>query len=393
MLARLALPVLLCGIVLFTTTPAAADTATLNVRISWGHEAAQASAFEIKPVPGAGVEIQSIAPRELESGEAVREGVARTRAGGGDVDALDLVVIHPKEPAGVTQNVHILWTDLIAASDADTARRLGRDPSFRTRPSMLTIQMDAAGTKGFSVSIDQLKTERALWIPSLGVYVTATAGGAGSDQPVAFADHLKTLAQRKGQRILDRVKHEPEATDAQFLARWEDMGSPLFSYPEQRGPGHIVGVTWDSAIRKFGIDRAGGVWNDEGNPDKFRFWLSVGDLARGVAHSWKGQRLTDGLPILIDDVRGGWAAVRAGAVRVSAGRAAVRAPRRHPDGVDAAGDRARAARDRAARAGRDDASPADAAVYRRCDRDVPAGERAAVPRAGAARRAAVGRGR
>ncbi len=252
-------------------------------------------------MPGVGVEIQSAVPRDLESGEVVKQGVARTRAGGGDVDALDLVVVHPNEPAGVTQNVHILWTDLIAASDPDTAQRLSRDPSFRTRPSMLTIQMDAEGTKGFSVSIDQLKTERALWIPSLGVYVTAsTAGAAGTagEQPVAFADHLKTLASRKGQRILDRVKHEPEATDAQFLARWEDMGSPLWSYPEQRGPGHIVGITWDSAIRKFGIDRAGGVWNDEGNPDKFRFWLSVGDLARGVAQTWKGQRLTDGLPIL-----------------------------------------------------------------------------------------------
>jgi hypothetical protein len=279
---------------------ASADTAVLNVRISWGHEAAQASAYEIKPVPGAGVEIQSATPRDLESGEAVKQGVARTRAGAGDVDALDLVVVHPKTPSsGVTQNVHILWTDLIAASDPDTARRLTSDPSFRVRPSMLTIQMDAAGTKGFSVSIDQLKTERALWIPSLGVYITAFTAGAAGEQPVAFADHLKSLAARKGQRILDRVKHEPEATDAQFLARWEDMGSPLWSYPEQRGPGHIVGITWDSAIRKFGIDRAGGVWNDEGNPDKFRFWLSVGDLARGVAHTWKGQRLTGGLPIVM----------------------------------------------------------------------------------------------
>ena len=64
----------------------------------------------------------------------MKQGVARTRAGAGDVDALDLVVIHPKEPAGVTQNVHILWTDLIAASDADTARRLGAIPrSARVR--------------------------------------------------------------------------------------------------------------------------------------------------------------------------------------------------------------------------------------------------------------------
>src|SRR6202008_759375 len=124
---------------LFDPLPVAADTATLNVRISWGHEAAQASAYEIRPVPGAGVEIQSAVPRDLESGEAVKQGVARTRAGGGDVDGLDLVVVHPKEPSGVTQNVHILWTDMMAASDPGTAQRLSRDPSFRTRPSLLTI--------------------------------------------------------------------------------------------------------------------------------------------------------------------------------------------------------------------------------------------------------------
>src|SRR5688500_3909615 len=144
---RPVLPVLLCGAaLLFISMPAAAagtadtdtpGTATLNVRISWGHEAAQASADETKPVPGAGGEIQSGSRRELEAGEAVKQGVARTRAGAGDVDALDLVIVHPKEPSGVTQNVHILWTDLIAASDPDTARRLARDPSFRTRPSKL----------------------------------------------------------------------------------------------------------------------------------------------------------------------------------------------------------------------------------------------------------------
>jgi hypothetical protein len=280
-----------------TSLPAAAaDTDSLHVRISWGHESAQAATYDIKPVAGTGVEIQSATARDFESGEAVKQGLARTKAGAGDIDALDLVIAHPKEPSGATQNIHILWTDLIAASDADTARRLGRDPAMRTRPSMLTIQMDAEGTKGFSVSVDQLKTERALWLPSLGVYVTARA--AATDAPIAFADHLKSLEARKGQRMLDRLKSEPEATDAQYLERWEDMGSPLWAYPEQRGPGHIVGITWDSAIRKFGIDRAGGVWNDEGNPDKFRFWLSVGDLAKGVAHTWKGQRLADGLPIV-----------------------------------------------------------------------------------------------
>ena len=251
--------------------------------------------------------------------------------------------------------------------------------------------MDAEGTKGFSVSIDQLKTERALWIPSLGVYVTAsTAGAAGAagEQPVAFADHLKTLAARKGQRILDRVKHEPEATDAQFLARWEDMGSPLWSYPEQRGPGHIVGITWDSAIRKFGIDRAGGVWNDEGNPRQVPV-LAVGRRSRARRRADVERAAADGrIADPHDHVRGRRPALRAGAVRVSARRTTGRAARRHRDGADATSDGARAARRRAARAGLDGAPPPDAGVSRRLHRDVQQESATLFRGAGAARRAA-----
>ena len=51
------------------------------------------------------------------------------------------------------------------------------------------------------------------------------------------------------------------------------MGDPSYAHPEQKDPGHIVGLTWDSAIAKFGIDRGAGVWNDYGNPDHLRFWL------------------------------------------------------------------------------------------------------------------------
>ena len=96
------------------------------------------------------------------------------------------------------------------------------------------------------MTVDQLLAEKALWIPSLDVYVTA------GDAPLPFDDHLRALAPRKGQRVLDRLRAEPEATYADYTAKWEDMGSPAYSNPQTRGPGHIVGLTWDSAIRKFG---------------------------------------------------------------------------------------------------------------------------------------------
>ena len=161
--------------------------------------------------------------------------------------------------------------------------------------------------RGFTVTVAQLLAEKALWIPSLDVYVTA------GDAPVPLDDHLRSLEARKGQRMLDRLRTEPEATLAQYTARWEDMGHPAYSNPQPRGPGHIVGLTWDSAIRKFGIDRGAGVWSDEGNPDKLRFWFAFGEMGKGIGASWKSQRLTDGLPVTDHDLRGG----RASATRWS----------------------------------------------------------------------------
>ena len=95
-----------------------------------------------------------------------------------------------------------------------------------------------------------------------------------------------------GQRILDQLEREPEATYEQYTARWEDLGSPSYQNPHSVPPGHIVGVTWDSAIPKFGIDRWAGVASDYGNPDKFKFQLDL------QGWEWKGQRLTAGLPVL-----------------------------------------------------------------------------------------------
>ena len=71
------------------------------------------------------------------------------------------------------------------------------------------------------------------------------------------------------------------------------MGSPAYHNPAQQGPGHIVCLTWDSAMRKFGVDRLAGVWNDYGNPDRFRLWFDFAD-----AGTYKRQRLADGLPVI-----------------------------------------------------------------------------------------------
>ncbi|MGH9309062.1 MAG: hypothetical protein ACRD1U_06800, partial [Vicinamibacterales bacterium] len=286
----------MCVVPLLSALPAAAgqapDNGQLAVRVSWGHTGEAAEARRVSATGANGLEIRSVTPRQFEAGDRLRQGVADTVAGAQDVDGLDLVLGYPQGPRPRAQDVHAHWTELLAASDAATVERLSRDAAFWPGAPALTIRLDQAGTRGFTVTVDQLRGEKAIWIPALDVYLTA--GNAS----VAFADHMRALAPLKGRGTLDRVRTEPEASYEQFASRWTDMGSPAYVNPHQVGPGHIVGLTWDSAIRKFGIDRASGVWNDYGNPDKFRFWFGFGDLSQGVADRWKGQRLQDGLPVM-----------------------------------------------------------------------------------------------
>ncbi|MCW5981045.1 MAG: hypothetical protein KIT09_23385 [Bryobacteraceae bacterium] len=267
--------------------------ASLKVRVSWGHDVKQATPYYVKATPAtAGVEVKDAAGYSLEAGESAAEGAWKTSAGAGDVDGVEFTVLYPEEAERKIQDLHIIWADLIAHSDADTANRLARDPAFRPNAAKVRVLLNAEGTRGFTFSVDQLLDEGALWIPSLGVLV------ASGEQPVSFADHQKRLTPWKGKRVLDQVRAGPEASYEEYTALWEDMGSPSYVHPSQPQPGHIVCVTWDSAIPKFGIDRGAGVWNDYGNPDRFRFWFGFGDLESGIARTWKSQRLADGLPVI-----------------------------------------------------------------------------------------------
>ena len=280
-----------CAVVPASTLAAAEHRFELKVRITWGHRSANATPFQIKALAEQ-VEIAGASAEAMEVGDRLREGLWQTTAGAGDVDGLLLTLYYPDIPVKETQNLHSIWKYLIEHSDADTVSRLCGDPAFRQDPRRLTIQMDEQGTRGFSVTIDQLRRNEGFWVPSLDVYLTA------GDAPVSFDEHQVQLQPWRGKGILDQVHAEPEATYEQYAARWEDMGSPKYVNPSQPFPGHIVCVTWDSAIAKFGIDRGAGVWSDLGNPDRLRFWYDFGDLSRGIADSWKGQRLTDGLPII-----------------------------------------------------------------------------------------------
>jgi len=263
----------------------------LKLRLSWGHQSQKATAFYIKFLTEA-VEIVDVSSYELETTDQFTDGILATQAGGSDIDGVELTLRYPETSVRIIDNLHSIWAYLIEHSDEDTARRLRFDPAYRQDSRKLTVQINRDGTKGFSVTIDQLVQNKIFWVPSLDIYL------AVGDSPVSFENHLKNIEHLKGNRILDKVLNEPEATYEQYTARWKDMGSPDYVNPHQPYPGHIVCLGWDSSIYKFGVDRGAGVWNDLGNPDKFRFWFDFGDFSLQIAKSWRAQKLIDGLPVI-----------------------------------------------------------------------------------------------
>ncbi len=263
----------------------------LKVSLSWGHQAGRSTPRYIRLL-AEGADIQDIKAHDLELDDSITDNVLTTRTEGCDVDGVEFTLRYTPKQIKTIENLHSIWSDLIASSDIETVQRLKQDPAYRPDSRKLTVQMDEAGTEGFSITVDQMLESKVFWIPSLGVYLTA------GDAPVSFTDHLRELDAYKGKRILEQVRREPQASYEQYAARWEDMGSPAYQNRRAAQPGHVVGVTWDSALYKFGIDRGAGIWNDYGNPDRFRFWFDFGDPAKGIQESWKGQRLADGLPVI-----------------------------------------------------------------------------------------------
>jgi hypothetical protein len=290
---------MLCGIVrsfalvlVASAVAMAQQPGRLLLRISWGHDRPTKANVYLKLITSSGLQIGDASGVDLERGDTCSGLICRTTAGGGDSDGVTLTLLYPDAPRPRLEKAHIIWSDLIAASDADTAMRLSRDAAFVPGSPKLTLEMNEQETLGFSVTIDQLLTEQAIWVPSLGVYLSA------GDRAISYEEHQRQIQPYRGKRILEQFRKQSEPSYESFAHMWEDMGDPSYKNPQQRGPGHIVCLTWDSAIPKFGIDRGAGVWNDYGNPDHFQVWFDFGDLTKSKLPAWKGQKLTDGLPVI-----------------------------------------------------------------------------------------------
>ena len=63
-----------------------------------------------------------------------------------------------QEPAESNRRTeHSIWNYLLTHSDAGTVNRLRSDPAFQVDPRLMTVQLKEEGTRGFSVSVEQLR--------------------------------------------------------------------------------------------------------------------------------------------------------------------------------------------------------------------------------------------
>ncbi len=263
----------------------------LNLKISFGHSGPQRTNQSIVlNTRVAGMTVGSLIGKSLESDDKTG-GATLLNYGAGDVDELVAKITWLKptaEPLEISKRD--MWPYLLKNGSPGQIERLKND-SWNTPDSpLLTLQLDDAGTKGFSFSLEQLLKYGAMWLPEQDIYLS------NADKPVNFEQHLASLT---GTRSLERVKIEPEASLEQFKAVWKDFGNPnTYKVPWQTTHlgtiGHLmVTAATHGSIYKFAIDRWGNVRPDFSSPHQ------LGMNITWEGSQWKSQEIEDGLPVLI----------------------------------------------------------------------------------------------
>ncbi|MBM4435673.1 MAG: hypothetical protein FJ029_00260 [Actinobacteria bacterium] len=261
---------------------------TLALRLSWGHQSPTPRTFHVRLATN-NVAVSQWRGESLEPGDTLADGVCQSRAGADDVDALVANVswAKPTKPPLKPQSI---WQHLLDHGEPGQVARLKDDPGLQPDAPVLTVVTDANGTRGFSIGLEQLARHKAMWLPEHDVFITL------ADAPADYAAHLASL---KGERVLDRVKREPEATLVEWTNKWADFGDPTRPHHGQETEwlgtkGHLTGfVARHGSLYKFGVDRWASVRPDFASPHKFRFdplW---------PGSRWTSQRIVEGLPILV----------------------------------------------------------------------------------------------
>ncbi len=248
----------------------------LGVRIAFGHRTAEPTTVTPRLVPGSpGLEVRAVASTLI--------------VGAGRVEVVTAEVSWPK-PSSPPRRPQSIWQHLLEHGTPGQVARLQDDPGRQPGAPVLTVLRAADGTQGFSFGLEQLARHKAMWLPEQDVFVTL------ADAPEDFATHVASL---RGERVLDRVQREPEASLAQWTNQWADFGNPTRPHHGNEtellgAKGHLTGlVPRHGSIYKFGVDRWGRARPDLSFAHKFRFdplWPEW---------QWTGQRIVDGLPILV----------------------------------------------------------------------------------------------
>ena len=248
----------------------------LKLRLAFGHRSPTSTTLTPRLVRGS-------------PGLSVDASARSITVGAGSVDVLEAAVSWPI-PTQPKRKPHSIWQHLLDHGGPGQVARLKDDPGLTPDAPVLTVVTAEDGTRGFSIGLEQLARHQAMWLPEHDVLVTL------ADAPVDFATHVASL---RGERVLDRVQREPEATLAQWTNQWADFGNPTRPHHGQETEWlgtreHLTGfVTRHGSLYKFGVDRWASVRPDHASPHKFRFDPLWPDC------QWKGQRIENGLPILI----------------------------------------------------------------------------------------------
>ncbi len=284
----------LLALVLPAQRSAADEAERAKVRVTFGHRAPVATAFPVRFLAGAGsIEIKALVGVDLEENDSVAQADSFMS---GRAMWMEWRPSYPGE-SQLEQSGSCIRSGNIFSHIRTPARSSECDriqPLSPIRPRSRCKQISTA--RAVSRSDCGNSSDRAMWLPERDAFVTL------GDEPVDFVKHLASL---QGQRVLDRVKQEPEATRSRFLGLWQDVGDPrAWNVPWQSSwlgtTGHIVCVApAHGSLSKFGIDRWGEVRPDLASEQKFRF-----DIA-WPGRTWAGQRITNGLPVLVTKLEKG----------------------------------------------------------------------------------------
>ncbi|WP_432710539.1 hypothetical protein [Pedobacter sp.] len=263
------------------------NTARTSLKITFGLVDPERSKTVVTAMTGsAGIEINVLAggkPGEITANVSWPQ----------PTDALRKLAQHKDSYTVSTDGI---WGYLLDHGAPGQVRRLKDDQWNVPDAAILTVYLKEDSTAGFSIALQQLIKHGAMWLPEHDAYITL------ADRPVAFKEHHAGL---QGKRVLDRVAESPEASLEAFKGSWVDFGNPnkwnaSWQTKYMGTEGHLtVTAAAHGSIYKFAIDRWANVRPDFASPQKFRLDI------QWPQSSWERQRIEDGLPLIITDLKKG----------------------------------------------------------------------------------------